>query len=127
MICLLAVASMRSLADPRATAWIDPIAAVGRSYLIRLQGQVHHMHQSDVDDMNRRVAIIAAQHGFAAIARNAPLERGEVVFEAFTWRGPEVLTHTATYPDNKFARKGGVATMIVFVENARRQFGSAGR
>jgi hypothetical protein len=85
------------------------------------------MHQSDVDDMNRRVAIIAAQHGFAAIARNAPLDKSEVVLEAFAWRGREMLTHTAIYPDSKFARKGGVATMIVFVENARRQFGSAGR
>src|SRR5580658_5449850 len=60
------------------------------------------------------------------IARNAPLEKSEVVFEAFTWRGAEVLTHTATYADSKFARKGGVATMIVFVESARSQFGSAG-
>ena len=53
------------------------------------------------------------------IARNAPLEKSEVVFEAFTWRGAEVLTHTATYPDSKFARKGGVATIIVVVESAR--------
>jgi hypothetical protein len=85
------------------------------------------MRQSDVDDINRKLAILAAQQGFAAIARNAPLEKSEVVFEAFTWRGPKVLTHTATYPDSKFAYKGGVATMIVFVETARTQFGSAGR
>ena len=84
------------------------------------------MRQSDVDDINKKLAILAARHGFAAIARNAPLE-SEVVFEAFSWRGAEVLTHTATYPDSKFARKGGVATLIVFVEAARIQFGSAGR
>jgi hypothetical protein len=84
------------------------------------------MRQSDVDDINRKLAILAARHGFAAIARNAPLEKSEVVFEAFTWRRAEVLTHTATYPDSKFVRKGEVATMIVFVESARSQFGSAG-
>jgi len=85
------------------------------------------MRQSDVDEINRRLAILAARHGFAAVARNAPLEHNEVVFEAFAWRGAEVLTHTATYPDSKFARKGGVATMIVFIERARTQFASAGR
>jgi hypothetical protein len=85
------------------------------------------MRQSDVDDINRRLAVLAARHGFAAIARNSPPEKSEVVFEAFTWRGAEILTHTATYPDGKFARKGGVATMIVFVERARSEFGSAGR
>lgn len=85
------------------------------------------MHQSDVDDINRRLAILAAQQGFAAIARNASPEKNGVVFEAFTWRNAEVLTHTATYADSKFARKGGLPTMIVFVETARTQFGSAGR
>jgi hypothetical protein len=85
------------------------------------------MRQSDVDEINRRLAILAARHGFAAIARNAPLEKGEVLFEAFAWRDAEVLTHTATYPDSKFARKGGVATLIVFVERARSQFGSGNR
>jgi hypothetical protein len=85
------------------------------------------MRQSEVDDINRRLAVLAARHGFAAIARNAPVEKSEVVFEAFTWRGPEVLTHSASYPDGKFARKGGVATMIVFVESARAQFDSAAR
>ncbi len=85
------------------------------------------MRQSDVDDINRKLAMLAAMHGFAAIARNAPLEKSEVVLEAFTWRGAEVLTHTATYPNSKFARKGGVATIIVFVESARSQFGAAGR
>ena len=116
----------RPIADPHGTAWIDPVAVIGRSSLIRLQGQVHRMRQSDVDDINRKLAVLAARHGFAAIARNVPLE-SEVVFEAFTWRGAEVLTHTATYPDSKMARKGGVATMIVFVERARSQFGLAGR
>jgi hypothetical protein len=85
------------------------------------------MRQSDVDAINKRLAILAARHGFAAIARNAPLEKNEVVFEAFTWRGAEIHTHTATYADSKFARKGGVAPMIVFVERARSHFGSAGR
>ena len=85
------------------------------------------MRQSDVDDISRKLAILAAQNGFAAIARNAPLGKSGVVFEAFTWRGAEILTHTATYPDSKFARKGGVAPMIVFVERARSHFGSAGR
>ena len=102
-------------------------SVIGRSSLVQLQGQVHRMRQSDVDDINRKLAVLAARHGFAAIARNAPLEKSGVVFEAITWRGPEVLTHTATYPDSKFARKGGVATLIVFVEKARIQFGSAGR
>ena len=109
------------------TTWIDPPAVVGRSSLIRRQGQVHRMRQSDVDDINRKLAMLAARHGFAAIARNAPLEEGGVVFEAFTWRGAEVLTRTATYPNSKFARRGGLATMIVFVERARSQFGLAGR
>jgi hypothetical protein len=85
------------------------------------------MRPSDIDDINRKLAILAAQHGFAAIARNAPLEKSEVVFEAFTWRGAEVLTHTATYPESKFVHKGGVATMIVFLSSARSQFGSPGR
>lgn len=85
------------------------------------------MRQSDIDDISKRLSILAARHGFAAMARNAPLETGKVVFEAFAWRGAELLTHTATYPDSKFARKGGVATIIVFVESARSQFGSAGR
>ena len=83
------------------------------------------MRQSQVDDINKKLAILAARHGFAAIACNAPLSG--VVFEAFTWRGAEVLTHTATYPESRFARKAGVATMIVFVEGARSRFGSAGR
>ena len=82
------------------------------------------MRQSDVDEINRKLAVLAARHGFAAIARYAPPEKSEVVFEAFTWRGAEVLTHSASYPDSKFARKAGVATMIVFVERARSQFGS---
>jgi hypothetical protein len=82
------------------------------------------MRQSDIDDINRRLAILAARHGFAAIARNAPPEKSEIVFEAFTWRGADVLTHTASYPNSKFAHKGGVATLIVFVERARSQFDS---
>ena len=61
----------------------------------------------------RKLAVLAASHGFAAIARNAPLEKSEVVFEAFTWRGAEVLTHSATYPDSKFAHEGGVANPTV--------------
>ncbi len=85
------------------------------------------MRQSELDDINRKLAILAARHGFAAIARNAPLGTSGVVFEAFTWRGAEVLTHTATYPDSKFAHKGGLATLIVFVESARSRFGSADR
>jgi hypothetical protein len=83
------------------------------------------MRQSDVGDINRKLAVLAARHGFAAVARNAPHDKSQVVFEAFTWRGAEVLTHTATYPDSKLARNGGVATMIVFIERARSQFGSA--
>jgi hypothetical protein len=85
------------------------------------------MRQSDVDEINRKLAILAARHGFAAIARNAPLENSELLLEAFTWRGAQVLTHTGIYPGSKFARKGGVATLIVFVESARSQFSSAGR
>jgi hypothetical protein len=85
------------------------------------------MRQSDVDDISRKLAILAARHGFAAMARNAPLGNGAVVFEAFTWRGTEVLTHTRTYPDSRLARRGAVAIMVVFVESARSRFGSAGR
>ena len=77
------------------------------------------MYQADIDDINRKLAILAAKYGFAATARKAPGEDSRVVFDAFCWHGAEVLNHNTSYSDAELAHQGPVAIATRFVEEAR--------
>jgi hypothetical protein len=77
------------------------------------------MHQSEIDDINRKLAILAAKYGFAATARKAPRDEVKVIFDAFSWRDEEVLNHTASYPETELSRMGPVTVATQFVEEAR--------
>jgi hypothetical protein len=82
------------------------------------------MHQSDIDDINRKLAILAAKYGFAATARKAPRDEGKVVFDAFAWHKEEVLNHTATYSESELSPVGPVAIATRFIEEARSKLPS---
>jgi hypothetical protein len=78
------------------------------------------MDQHAVDDVNRKLAILAAKHGFAATARKSPPGESRVVFDAFTWRNEGIWNYRASYPDSELARMGSaVAIASRFVEEAR--------
>jgi hypothetical protein len=53
--------------------------------------EVSNMHQHEIDDINRKLAILAAKYGFAATARKAPRDEAKVIFDAFTWRNDRSL------------------------------------
>ena len=76
------------------------------------------MHQADIDDINRKLAILAAKYGFAATARKAPGEDSRVAFDAFCWHGAEVLNHNTSYSNAELAHQGPVAIATRFVEEA---------
>jgi hypothetical protein len=77
------------------------------------------MLQSEIDDINRKLAILAAKHGFAATACKAVSDGATVLFQAFSWHGEEVLNHTASYPESELSRMGPVAIATQFIEAAR--------
>ena len=77
------------------------------------------MHQSEIDDINRKLAILASKYGFAATARKAPRDEAKVIFDGFAWRDEEVLNHTASYPETELSRMGPVTVATQFVEQAR--------
>jgi hypothetical protein len=77
------------------------------------------MDQHAVDDVNRKLAILAARHGFAATARKSPPSESRVVFDAFTWRNEGIWNYRTSYPDSELALLGAVAIASRFVEEAR--------
>ncbi len=77
------------------------------------------MDQHAVDDVNRKLAILASKHGFAATARKSPPSESRVVFDAFTWRNEGIWNYRTSYPDSELARLGPVAIASRFVEEAR--------
>jgi hypothetical protein len=76
------------------------------------------MHQSEIDDINRKLAILSAKYGFAATARKAYREGAKVIFDAFSWRDEEVFNHTASYSEVELSRKGPVMIATQFIEDA---------
>jgi hypothetical protein len=85
------------------------------------------MTSPDVDDINRKLAILAAKHGFAATARETSKDGSRLVFEAFIWRNGELFTHSASFPVSELALLGPVAIAKQFVDDAianlRQQIG----
>ena len=80
------------------------------------------MDQHAVDDVNRKLAILAAKHGFAATARKAPPpSASRVVFDAFTWRDEGIWNYCTSYAESELARMGPVAIASRFVEEARAE------
>src|SRR4051812_28958600 len=55
------------------------------------------MDQHAVDDVNRKLAILAAKHGFAATARKAPRSEPRVFFDAFRWRDQGIWNYCTSY------------------------------
>jgi len=82
------------------------------------------MADLDIDDLNRKLAILAAKYGFAAIAHNAFRPEPQVVFEAFSWDDGELLSHTMSYPPTELAPIGAVAIVSRFIEEARLKLAS---
>ena len=82
------------------------------------------MDKFDIDDINRKLAISAAKHGFAATARKAYRPEPRVIFDAFAWRNEEVLNHTASYLDAELDRTGSMSVVMRFIEEARSKFAS---
>jgi hypothetical protein len=79
------------------------------------------MDQHAVDDVNRKLAILAAKHGFAATARKASPSLPHVVFDAFTWRDQGIWNYCTSYPESELASMGPVAIANRFVEEARAE------
>lgn len=79
------------------------------------------MDQHAVDDVNRKLAILSAKHGFAATARKAPRAQPHVVFDAFTWRDQGIWNYCTSYPESELVRMGPVAIASRFVEEARAE------
>ncbi|MEJ0038925.1 MAG: hypothetical protein WDO68_23145 [Gammaproteobacteria bacterium] len=79
------------------------------------------MDQHAVDDVNRKLAILASKHGFAATARKAAPSEPRVVFDAFTWRDAGIWNYRTSYPESELACMGPVAIANRFVEEARAE------
>jgi hypothetical protein len=79
------------------------------------------MDQHAVDDVNRKLAILAAKHGFAATARKAPRIPARVVFDAFRWRDEGIWNYCTWYAESELAQMGPVAIANRFVEEARAE------
>jgi hypothetical protein len=79
------------------------------------------MDQHAIDDVNRKVAILAAKHGFAATARKAPRSPSHVVFDAFRWRDEGIWNYCTSYPASELVHAGVVAVASRFVEEARAE------
>ena len=77
------------------------------------------MDQHAVDDVNRKLAILASRHGFAATARKTPPSESRVVFDAFTWRDEGIWNYRTCYPESELARLSAMAIASRFVEEAR--------
>jgi hypothetical protein len=84
------------------------------------------MDQHAIDDVNRKVAILAAKHGFAATARKAPRSASHVVFDAFRWRDEGIWNYCTSYPASELAHIGAVAIASRFVEEARAELAGSG-
>ena len=79
------------------------------------------MNQHAVDDVNRKLAILAAKHGFAATARKAPRSEPRVFFDAFRWRDEGIWNYCTSYLESELAQLGPVAIASRFVEEARAE------
>lgn len=79
------------------------------------------MNQHAVDDVNRKLAILAAKHGFAATAHKAPRSEPRVVFDAFRWRDEGIWNYCTSYLESELALLGPVAIASRFVEEARAE------
>jgi len=84
------------------------------------------MDQHAVDDVNRKLAILASKHGFAATARKTPPSESRVVFDAFTWRDEGIWNYRTCYAESELARLSAVAIASLFVDEARVEL-AAGR
>ena len=79
------------------------------------------MDQQAVDEVNRKLAILAAKHGFAATARKAPRSQSHLVFDAFRWREQGIWNYCTSYPESELASMGSIAIANRFVEEARAE------
>ena len=79
------------------------------------------MDQHAIDDVNRKLAILSAKHGFAATARKTPRSPSRLVFDAFTWRDQGIWNYCTSYPESELIDIGAIAIASRFVEEARAE------
>ena len=82
------------------------------------------MADLDIDDINRKLAILAAKYGFAATARKATRPEPRVMFDAFSWCEGELLNHSISYPLHELTPTGSMAILARFIEEARSKLAS---